>query len=56
MGVGVVVMSSIIVLRTGVTGRAELYMRNGSSTPWRYTEKARKEHGEHQSKALGSQL
>lgn len=26
MGVGVVAMSSIIVLRTGVTGRAELYM------------------------------
>lgn len=55
MRVGVVVTSSIIVLRTGVTGRAELHTRNGSSTPWRYTEK-RKELGEHQSKDLGFQL
>ena len=49
-----VVLSRIVALRTGVTGRADLCMRNGGITPWRQTEEARKEHGENQGKASGS--
>lgn len=41
-----VVKSKIIALRTGITGKAEIYVRNGVRASQRQTEKARKEHGE----------